>query len=76
MTQPLELARYDDMVTAGAALIAGLGANIYHSPEQAIQETYITKKTFYPDSDLSRLYEVKYQEYKSLAEMLASARRK
>jgi len=76
MSRPLELARHDDMVTAGAALIAGLGANVYQNPKHAIKTTYLARKIFYPDKDLQDYYEVKYQEYKSLAKMLATARRK
>lgn len=75
LERPLEIARYPDMVTLGAALLAGLGAGIYHSPQQAVAATYQPRQHFYPDPDWLKRYAPLYLRYLAAAQALRRWRR-
>ena len=47
---------------AGAAILAGLGAGVYGSTEEASRQITITRE-FYPDARMNRYYEEKFNEY-------------
>ena len=68
--RPLECARHPDMVTAGAALLAGLGAGVYDSPREAVEKTYASSQTFFPDPDVQALYDAPYHRYLRAARAL------
>jgi xylulokinase len=70
----LELARYPDMVTLGAALLAGLGAGLYASPAEAVARTYRPRGTFSPEASWQHLYEAHYARYVSAARALRQSR--
>jgi len=74
--RPLEVAHHPDMVTAGAALVAGLGAGLYKDPQDAVARTYRAARTFHPTSpDASTTaYEQLYRHYRRAAEALAGYR--
>jgi sugar (pentulose or hexulose) kinase len=48
----------------GVALLAGLGAGIYDSPEEATKQTYKIHKTIMPDDGWQALYEDPYRRYR------------
>jgi len=75
LQRPLEIARYPDMVTLGAALLAGLGAGIYHSPQQAVTVTYQPRQHFYPDPAWLKRYAPLYPRYLAAAQSLRRWRR-
>ena len=68
--RPLECARHPDMVTAGAALLAGLGAGVYDSPQEAVARTYASSQTFFPDARTQTLYDAPYERYLRAARAL------
>ena len=68
--RPLECARHPDMVTAGAALLAGLGAGVYDSPQEAVERTYTSSQIFFPDPDMQALYNAPYKRYLRAARAL------
>jgi len=70
LQRPLEIARYPDMVTLGAALLAGLGAGVYDSPLQAVAATYQPRQHFYPDPDWLERYTPLYPRYLTAARAL------
>jgi xylulokinase len=73
--RPLELACHADMVTLGAALLAGLGAGIYPRPEAAVERTYRARTTFMPDPAWQRAYDERYPDYLRYASALQDCRR-
>lgn len=75
LQRPLEIARYPDMVTLGAALLAGLGAGIYHSPQQAVAATYQPRQHFIPDPDWLKRYAPLYHRYLAATQALRRWRR-
>ena len=68
----LELSQNPDMVTLGAALLAGIGAGIYQDAQDAILSSYQKGEVFEPDPDLQIRYEPLYQTYKRLVTALSN----
>ncbi|MBS3965775.1 MAG: hypothetical protein KGZ60_00765 [Truepera sp.] len=58
-----------------AALLAGLGAGIYHSPQQAVTVTYQPRQHFYPDPAWLKRYAPLYPRYLAAAQSLRRWRR-
>lgn len=65
--RPLELARYADMVTLGAALLAGLGHGTYSSAESAVDCTYRPRRGFEPDPSWAEAYQPRFARYMRFA---------
>ena len=61
--RPVETSAHDDMVTMGVALLAGLGARIYESPQAAIAMTYKTKRLIQPDKRWQERYRAPFERY-------------
>ncbi len=72
--RPLELSRHPDMVTLGAALIAGLGAGIYATPEEAVGATFQAGKTFEPNPEWEEKYVDVYKRYLHTTKILRAGR--
>ncbi len=72
--RPVETSAHDDMVTMGTALLAGLGARIYQSPQEAIAMTYKVKRTVNPDAKWQKAYEAPYERYLKYREALKRVR--
>jgi xylulokinase len=70
--RPVETSAHDDMVTMGVALLAGLGARIYSSPEEAIASTYKLKRTISPDKQMQKMYQQPFEKYIKYREALKS----
>lgn len=72
--RPVETSKHDDMVTMGVALLAGLGAGIYTSPQEAIAMTYKVKRTVKPNSKWQKAYEAPFARYVKYREALRISR--
>jgi xylulokinase len=72
--RPVETSAHDDMVTMGVALLAGLGARIYSSPEEAIAMTYKVKRTIQPNPDWQEAYQAPFERYLKYREALRKSR--
>ena len=72
--RPLELSRHPDMVTLGTALLAGIGAGIYATPQAAIDATFQTGKLYEPKLPWQETYANSYTQYKRTAEILHELR--
>lgn len=72
--RPVEISAHDDMVTMGTALLAGLGARIYSSPQEAIAMTYKTKRLIQPDKKWQTLYHPPFERYLKYREALRKSR--
>ena len=59
----LELVKHDDMVTLGAALLAGIGANIYDNPADAIAQTFQLRGSIEPDEAWQEAYQAVFTQY-------------
>jgi xylulokinase len=70
----VETSTHDDMVTMGVALLAGLGARIYTSPQEAIAMTYKVKRTVKPDAKWQKAYHMSFEKYMNYREALQKAR--
>jgi xylulokinase len=71
---PVEVSAREDMVTMGTALLAGLGARVYSSPEEAIKMTYKAKRLIQPDEKWQELYRGPFARYMKYREALGKAR--
>jgi xylulokinase len=60
----------DHATTLGAALLAGVGAGIYGSFEEAVDKTVHITRTHYPDQMNNRIYKGYYELYLELYEKL------
>jgi len=74
--RPLELSRHPDMVTLGTALLAGIGASIYASPQTAIDATFQPGNLYKPNPAWQEIYAKSYINYKRTAEMLHQLRQR
>jgi xylulokinase len=72
--RPVEISAHEDMVTMGTALLAGLGARIYSSPQEAISMTYKTKRLIQPDQKWQALYHAPFERYLKYWEALRKSR--
>jgi sugar (pentulose or hexulose) kinase len=72
--RPVEISAHDDMVTMGTALLAGLGARIDSSPQEAISMTYKTKRLIQHDKKWQELYHGPFERYLKSREFLRKAR--
>jgi xylulokinase len=72
--RPVETSAHDDMVTMGVALLAGLGARIYTSPQEAIAMTYKVKRTIQPNAKWQKRYEAPFARYLNYREALRKTR--
>ncbi|MEM2865456.1 MAG: FGGY family carbohydrate kinase [Candidatus Bathyarchaeia archaeon] len=60
------LPKVTEATLLGAALLSGIGANIYGDYKEAIKETYQTEKIYEPDSILHDKYSRLYKVYKMI----------
>ena len=72
--RPVETSAHDDMVTMGVALLAGLGARIYTSPQEAIAMTYKVKRTIQPNPLWQEAYQEPFEKYMKYREALKKSR--
>ena len=63
---PVEILEIEEGPAYGAALIAGVGVNIYSSLKEANQELIKVKKVIEPDSERAKKYNELYHIYKEL----------
>jgi xylulokinase len=64
--KPFKLPMVKEAGTLGAAIIAGVGSNIYTSFEDGVEATVKVARTFEPDMNLHQRYQANYQAYKEL----------
>ena len=74
--RPLELTRHADMVTLGAALIAGLGAGVYKTPQEAVDATFRVGEHLEPNPDWQARYAEPFERYKHLSSVLREGRKR
>jgi len=63
---PLTLPKTEQGPSYGAAILALVGASVYPSVEAACNALVAEKETIYPDPELTKLYQEKYEFYDSL----------
>ncbi|MEM7735769.1 MAG: FGGY family carbohydrate kinase [Deinococcota bacterium] len=67
MRRPIALPRHHDMVTLGAAVLAGLGAGVWASPTDALEaiapHTFTEPQDVPVDSTEIDIYQVRYKRY-------------
>lgn len=57
----------------GVALLAGVGAGMYRDIHDAVEKTFVVKKTFMPRESVSQLYQERFILYRKLRESLREA---
>ena len=72
--RPLEVARHPDMVTAGVALLAGIGLGVYASAEEAVARTYRIRRMFEPEPEWQAPYEEAYARSRHIVGALRESR--
>lgn len=73
---PIEVPENDDMVTLGAALVAGIGSGVYVSVQEAIADAFQIKKVFEPDITMQATYGELYERYKETVAALRTTQSK
>ena len=63
---PLTLPKTEQGPSYGAAILALVGASVYPSVDAACKALVAEKETIYPDAELTKLYQEKYEFYDSL----------
>ena len=66
----IEVPASDTATTLGAAILAGVGAGVYPSFEDAAKQTVSVKLTYEPDVSKKEIYDQGYQTYRQLYEHL------
>jgi len=67
---PVEVPECSEAASMGAAILAGVGAKVFSTIEEAVQRMVKIKKTFYPLSFEVDIYQKLYQDYLSLYQRL------
>lgn len=70
--QPLARPRITEAGTLGAAIIAGVGAGVFSSFEEAVEQMVRLERRFEPDPGRHAVYQHRYAQYRSLYPTLAS----
>ena len=66
----IEVPASDTATTLGAAILAGVGAGVYPSFEDAAKQTVSVKRTYEPDIAKKEIYDQGYRTYRQLYEHL------
>ena len=66
----IEVPASDTATTLGAAILAGVGAGVWQSFEEAAEKTVRVKRTFVPDPGTKAVYDRGYGTYRELYENL------
>jgi xylulokinase len=69
---PIHVPRVEEATSLGAAILAGIGVDIYRSEQDAFERVYKPGKTYQPDPWLAGQYAGWYQIYKQLYPVLKS----
>lgn len=67
---PVEAPDCKDAASVGAAVLAGLGANIYSDFNDAVNRVVTSHRTFMPNTENSSIYGEAYEAYRSLYQRL------
>ena len=59
---PLQIAAMDEATCLGAAMLAGIGANIYNSFDDAAEQVTVPLETVSPDPALQEFYSTRYHD--------------
>ncbi|MEM2904287.1 MAG: FGGY family carbohydrate kinase [Candidatus Bathyarchaeia archaeon] len=70
--RPIVLPEVQEAAALGAAMLAGVGAGVYKSFEDAAEHVYAVKEAFSPRQESVRFYEQLYARYKKLHEKMHS----
>lgn len=60
----------DHATSLGAAILAGVGCGLYDSFETAVSKTIRIKKTYMPDQDIHKKYQLTYETYLKLSHVM------
>lgn len=66
----VEVPASDTATTRGAAMLAGVGVNLYENYEKAIKKTVKNVRFHSPDKTNQKVYEKRYKDYLKLYELL------
>ena len=67
---PVEVPQCSEAASLGAAILAGIGAEVFSDIKQAVREVVKIKKTFSPELSNVPIYQKTYQNYLSLYQRL------
>ena len=63
---PIDVPNVKESTPLGAAILAGIGVDLYRNEQDAFERVYKPGKTYYPDAQLACKYAEWYQIYKQL----------
>ena len=67
---PIEIPAIQESTALGAAMLAGIGAGIYASPEEAAARVYRIGETIQPDSTFREAYNRKFSIFSQVYDIL------
>lgn len=68
---PIDVVADKELGAQGAAMVAGVAANIYSDYKEAASKTVTITKTIYPRKDYAEIYEDKYKTYRKVIDSLS-----
>ena len=70
---PISLTHYAQWPALGAAILAGVGAGIFETPEAGIARFQKSPRQIEPDDNLAQLYTERFAAYQQLVQRLTEA---
>ncbi|RPI87600.1 MAG: hypothetical protein EHM41_04355 [Chloroflexi bacterium] len=67
---PVEVPEVEEATPLGAAILAGIGTNLYKDEQEAFERVYKPGKTYHPNPELASKYQEWYQIYQQLYPVL------
>jgi xylulokinase len=75
LKQSIEIVQTNEVVSLGAAMLAGIGADVYSDINDAIKQINLPIKKIHPDISLASFYDSKFELYKKLYDTLVDINR-
>lgn len=65
---PVRIPQMPDLACVGAAILAGVGAGVYHTPEEGLKALCVEETTIFPDTEAAKRYLALLPQYQKLIE--------
>ncbi len=66
MNRPVHAMEVNEAACLGAAMLAGVGAKVFHSPADAVRTCVRLRKTYHPRKGMAETYKQKFELYRKL----------
>ena len=70
---PVRIPEVADLACVGAAVLAGVGCNLFSSPEEGYEQLKVNERVIMPNPEGTKQYKAYFAAYKAFAEKLGAA---